>query len=541
MRKNKKGIVFMLFFALLPVVAFAAFTAYMLRMDLIPMRYIVALCVGMAAAAGLCSALTVFSWQLRSALLRILPRVLSMLVSVAMIFGAYYMEQTFAQKQKVFKKAGTVSHVETTTYMLVVEKSSAYKKIQELNRKTVEEGPEDTAQEKAVKNMKSLITPNEVSVTSYDVMPGDLKSGKTDAILIDQATADALSEEEKTFKSDTRIIWKTTVEKGKKTAATATDKTFNLFISGSDSRGSVNATARSDVDMILTINPKTHKVLMTSIPRDYFVTIHGKNAKDKLTHAGILGTDTVVKTVEDFMNIKINYYIKVNFASVTKVVDELGGLNIYVDQDIKLWTYPGQQNKPLSKGWHHMDGKTALAFARERHSYKNGDSHRAQNQQDVLKAIIGKMMSVKMLTNYSSILSSIAGMFVTDFPDSMIDRLVKNQLSEGAEWHFTSYVLESTEEMRYGGYFMPNRKLYYAIPVQSSIDKARSQINAVLGETSAETSDTADQSDASDQNASSVSSSSGASSSGTENTESGSSGNTPDADPDNYTQKEAAM
>ena len=482
MRETKKGIAVMLFFALLPTLTAAVFAAFMLRLNLIPIRYIIVSCIGIFAMAGLCAALTVFSRQHSRAALRILPRILSVFVSIAMIFGSYYIEQTGASKMKVFRKSGALSHVETVTYMVIVRKNSQYRKLQDLDRKTVEEGPENTAQEKAVEKMKEIISPTEVSVTSCDIMPKDLESGKADAIFIDQPTADALHDEEKSFKSSTRIIWKTTVAKGSRTAAAATDKAFNLFISGSDSRGSVNATARSDVDMILTINPKTHKVLMTSIPRDYFVTIHGKNAKDKLTHAGILGTDTVVRTVEDFMKIKINYYIKVNFASVTKVVDELGGLNIYVDQNIRLWTYPGQQNRPLSKGWHHMDGKTALAFARERHSYKNGDSHRAQNQQDVLKAIIGRMMSVKMLTNYSDILDSITGMFVTDFPDTMVDRLVKNQLSEGAEWHFTSYILESTEEKRTGGYFMPNRSLYYAIPVQSSVDKARNQINAVLAE-----------------------------------------------------------
>lgn len=418
---------------------------------------------------------------------KIVCGILSVVLTATSCAAIWYAGNTASFRKKSF---GAARYTEMTTY-LVIARKGRYTKSSQLKGRMVETGPESETQNEALAKLQKKVSVRNVPVTGYDVLDCDLMKDRTDAIMIEDSATSILNETDKSFSSKTTVLMRIRVPRvaSGSAAYTGNGQPFTVFVSGSDSRGGVKETARSDVDMLLTVNPKKKKVLMTSIPRDYFVTIHGKGAKDKLTHAGLLGIDTLKATVHDFMKVKIDYYLKVNFTSVTTLVDELGGIDIYSDQDIKLWTYPGHQNKPLSKGWHHMNGKTALAFARERHSYETGDRHRAENQQAVLKAIAGKLMSGRTLTNYASILKSISSMFVTDIPDSLISDLVTAQL-DGGSWTFSSYILECTEEMRSGGYFMPTRKLYYAIPVQKSMDKARKQIEEMRSEGEAAPSNT---------------------------------------------------
>ena len=218
--------------------------------------------------------------------------------------------------------------------------------------------------------------------------------------------------------------------------------------------------------MLVTVNPKTEQVLMTSIPRDYFVPLANSGKKDKLTHSGLFGTENVVKTIENFMNVQIDYYARVNFKSVEKIVDALGGIDVYSDKSYVPWT---NKSIRIPKGNVHMNGKMALAFARERHAYNDGDAHRAQNQQDVLKAIISKMSSPSILTGYGKLLDAVEGCFQTNMQDSKIKDLVNMQLDKGIKWDFQTTILTGTGKLMTGGAMMPNRKLYYLIPNQQSI------------------------------------------------------------------------
>jgi len=229
--------------------------------------------------------------------------------------------------------------------------------------------------------------------------------------------------------------------------------------------------------MILTINPESKQILMTSIPRDYYVTLANAGQKDKLTHSGLFGTDNVVKTVENFMDIDIDYYGRVNFVSVVDIVDALGGIKVYSDKSFTPYT---NRSIKISKGWQTMDGEHALAFARERYAYASGDAHRVANQQAVLKAIINKMISPAILKSYTKILDAIEDSFSTTISDDDIKELVKMQLDDGAEWDFQSSTLTGTGKMMTGGYMIPNRKLYYCIPDEDSIKENRGYIEKML-------------------------------------------------------------
>lgn len=227
--------------------------------------------------------------------------------------------------------------------------------------------------------------------------------------------------------------------------------------------------------MILTVNPKTKQILMTSIPRDYYVTLANKGKKDKLTHSGLGGIENTVKTMENFMGIDINYYGRVNFTSVIEIVDALGGINI--DSTVAFIGYDGTSFK---KGTNHITGKQALEFSRERHAFGGGDNERVHNQQVVMAGMIKKMISPSIITNYSSVLSSINGSFETNMESGDITGLLQMQISDMASWTIVQKQLTGTGKTMTGGAYMPNNKLYYMIPNEASVAENKQAIQNVL-------------------------------------------------------------
>jgi len=226
------------------------------------------------------------------------------------------------------------------------------------------------------------------------------------------------------------------------------------------------------------VNTNTHKILLTSIPRDYYVPLANSGKEDKLTHSGLFGVENTVKTVENFMDIDIDYYARVNFSTLTTVVDAIGGIDVYSDKDLP--------QLGIKEGTNHMDGKKALSFARERHSYESGDRHRTQNQQDVLTAIIKKVLSPAILTNYNSILSAVSDSFTTNMPADKIKELVSDQLNTNSSWQFSSKFLEGTGTMMKGGYMIPNTKLYYMLPDENSVKENKQAIQSTLNNNTTE-------------------------------------------------------
>ena len=227
--------------------------------------------------------------------------------------------------------------------------------------------------------------------------------------------------------------------------------------------------------MIVTVNPKTKQILMSSIPRDYYVTLANKGKKDKLTHSGLAGPENTVKTMDNFLGIDINYYARVNFTSLITMVDALGGIDL--DSDSSFTAASGDS---FRKGVQHVNGKKALAFARERHAFGGGDNMRVKHQQDVLMAMLKKMMSPAIITNYTGVLNSIAGCFETNMSSDNITDLIQMQVNDMAQWTFTQKQFTGHGVMQTGGAYMPNTKLYYMIPDDSSVSENIAAIKAVL-------------------------------------------------------------
>ena len=281
------------------------------------------------------------------------------------------------------------------------------------------------------------------------------------------------------FESETKEIWHYDITQEIKDISKNVDVTeslFTIYISGIDTSGPVSTVSRSDVNMLVTVNPKTKQILMTSIPRDYYVTLANKGKKDKLTHAGLAGVENSVKTIENFLNIDVNYYARVNFTSLVTMVDALGGIT--VDSPVAFTTMHG--NYHIVKGSNNLNGQQALGFVRERYGLANGDNDRVKNQQRVLTAMLKKAMSPKIITNYNSILNSIAGSFETNMSSSEITSLIQMQLDDMASWDIHQIQLSGRGTSMTGGAYMPNNKLYYMIPNDESVSYCSSLIKKMM-------------------------------------------------------------
>ena len=258
-------------------------------------------------------------------------------------------------------------------------------------------------------------------------------------------------------------------------------KPVNIYISGLDNRSNVvEATGLSDVNMILTVNPKSKILLITSIPRDFYVQLHGTTGiRDKLTHSGAYGIEMGKTTLEDLFEINIDYTIKVGFVSVVNIVDFIGGIDIESDTAFWAYTYPGWY---VHEGVNHMDGAHALAYARERRAYSDGDYHRVRNQQQVFEAIFDKIVNNKdMLYKYDTLLSELSNLYITDIPKEYVTLLVKSQLNNMKSWKVIKQTVYG-ESFMTSCYSLPGWTVLAVEPNMDSINEARTKIEEVLNQ-----------------------------------------------------------
>lgn len=264
------------------------------------------------------------------------------------------------------------------------------------------------------------------------------------------------------------------------------EQPFNIYITGIDQWESEKGRdlERSDVNMIMTVNPVTRKILLTSIPRDSYVKLHTAGQMDKLTHTGVYGVDETINTVEDWLNLKLNYYVKMNFTAVVDVINAIGGIEVYspvsfVPKQRDWWT--------VKEGWQHMNGKQALAFARERKAFEGKDSIRVENQQRVVDAILKKLMtSPALLTSYPDILAAASNNMSTNMTSAEMQEVVKMQLADIGVWDIQMQKIEGEYEMDYVASLTQEQKFQVYKTFPESVDAALAAIDAVMNPTEEE-------------------------------------------------------
>lgn len=314
--------------------------------------------------------------------------------------------------------------------------------------------------------------------TSYLSTYKSLISGEAKAIVLNSVFENIIEAEYPDYASKIKKIYTKKMTKDVETPKVSKDRFFNIYVSGIDTYGPISSVSRSDVNIIMTVNRETKKILLTTTPRDSYVPIAdgGNNQKDKLTHAGIYGVDASIHTLENLYGIDLNYYARLNFTSFLKLIDLLGGVDVHNDQDFT--SLHGKFHFPV--GNVHLDSEQALGFVRERYSLADGDRDRGRNQQKVIVAILQKLTSTEALKNYDSIIKGLQDSVQTNMPLETMMNLVNAQLESGGTYKINSQDLKGTGRMDLPSYAMPESNLYMMEISDSSLESVKAAINDVM-------------------------------------------------------------
>lgn len=404
--------------------------------------------------------------------------VLAVLLAGVFTLGNYYVDTGMDFLGKTF-----VETKEIEEYYIIVRSNSPYVQIEDLNGKELYAfHVEDDIAHRIKNKILTGIVPQEDPVE----MGNSLVNGKIEAVVISSEQYNLLAENIEDFKAKTKIVY--TDEKEIEGQESITDENsnyqigngvFNIYVSGIDVYGKIAKVSRTDANVLVTVNMNTHEILLTSIPRDYYVTLHSKRAKDKLTHSGIYGINETVTTIEDLLDVDINYYLRVNFTTIIDLVDILDGINVYSDYEFTSRVFA---TSPITyhKGYNYLLGIQALAFCRDRDNFKEGDNQRVLNQQYVIEGIIEKLSSsTALLTRYSEILEALSDTFTTNISQEDIQKLVRSQLDTMPKWTVTSYALTGAGASKQT-YSMGAQELYVTIPNQNSVNEAKAKINELM-------------------------------------------------------------
>ena len=381
---------------------------------------------------------------------------------------------------------GFTSHINSTSnyseysMSVVVLKDSDIKNVTQLNSVT---GPTDTDNENIQKLIADIKTSQskELTVeqsTSYLAAYKSLVSGEVKAIVLNSVFENIIESEYPDYASKIRKIYTKNITKEVAAPKVSKNQSFNVYVSGIDTYGPISSVSRSDVNILMTVNRDSKKILLTTTPRDSYVPIAdgGNNQKDKLTHAGIYGVDSSIHTLENLYGVGINYYARLNFTSFLKLIDLLGGVDVHNDQDFT--SLHGKFHFPV--GNVHLDSEQALGFVRERYSLADGDRDRGRNQQKVIVAIIQKLTSTEALKNYSDIIQGLQDSLQTNMPIETMMDLVNAQLDSGGSYKVNSQDIKGTGQMGLPSYAMPDSNLYMMEIDDSSLAAAKSAIQDVM-------------------------------------------------------------
>ena len=410
---------------------------------------------------------------------KIFNTIMLIIINIILVFS--YMQ--FRTAIGLFDNLNSNATVSEYTMSVVVMKNDTAEKLSDLNSASVA-APVSTDGENINKLMKEIrdkekqslnLTESKNYISAYE----ELTTGTSRAMILNSSFEDLITSQHADFKEKTKKIYEYKITKTISTKVKQNvGDTFNVYISGIDTFGPVSSVSRADVNIIMTVNKKTGRILLTTTPRDSYVKIAdgGNNQYDKLTHAGLYGVDSSIHTLENLYGIKIDYYARLNFTSFLKLIDTVGGVDVYNDQSFV--SYGGK--KAFQPGLLHMNSEDALMFVRERYGLTGGDNDRGKNQEKVITAIIKKLTSKEGLSNYQSVIKDLSQSIQTNMPIETAMGLANEQLSAGKDYNVASQALTGTGSMGLPSYAMPGANLYMTQIDEQSLSEVTNNIKEVL-------------------------------------------------------------
>ena len=441
------------------------------KYDILPLKYFIPVLAGLIIIPSIL--IFVMLKRKIKTKIRTICSIFSIILIIILSIVLFYLNKTFSFLDKL--KAGDYY---TENYSIIVMNDKEYSEVNELEETHLEYlNQEQLHINEALEKLNEIVKPQLEEEQDYNVLANKLYNNEVDAIMIEESYRNMIEENKENFSKETKVIYTIEVKTEKPVTAKHVDvkaEPFNVYITGIDTYGSISAVSRSDVNIVATVNPNTHQVLLITIPRDYYVQLADTTGyKDKLTHAGIYGIEKQVKTIENLLDIEINYYAKVNFSSLENIVNALGTVDVYSE-----YSFTGYEGTIFTQGYNKVNGAQALDFARTRKTVSGGDRTRGQNQQALIQAILNKACSKEIITKYSGILSSLEGSFQTNMSTDKMTDIIKKQIDEMAKWNVTSISLEGYDDSAYtySGGSMP---LYVMVPYEDSIEEAKEKIKEV--------------------------------------------------------------
>ena len=432
----------------------------------------------------------------RKAVLNSIGSILAIFFSGVLLFGVVYARHILKTLDQI---AGADTQIETIA--VAVQYSNAAQSVEETAgyHFGAYEGANKEYVEAVIEEVKEANGDLEMNLQYYEtpvVMAQDLLSGNVDAVICNKAYIDLLDAAVGEFSQETRIIlerdFETQIEEedaevvGEGAASevplgirqrgkSVTEQTFNILISGIDTSGPIMTTSRSDVNIIMTVNPLDHRILLTTTPRDYYVFLPGISGeeRDKLTHAGVYGIKTSMRTLENLYDIGISDYIRINFDSLIQLVDALDGIDVNSEVEFKAGKHY------FVKGKNHLNGEEALVFSRSRYQFGSGDNQRGQNQMLVLTAILNKLQSPDLLRDPSEVLDVVGRSMQTSFTSDEIAEVISWQLDTGHDWDIGRQAVIGTGDSQQT-YSMRGMDLYVMWPDEESVRAASEKMKEYL-------------------------------------------------------------
>ncbi len=436
---------------------------------LVPTKYLVAIIVVLLILFGV-----TFGLQYVKNKVYIVGIVLSIILSILQAIGIVYM----LKADKLMADVGGANY-KTDNMIVVVKKDNPASNLMDASMYRF--GTQTAVDQENTQTMLDNINKalgREVKVEQYGTvqeLANALLEGRVDAAVYNQALDGLITDSIEEYSDKVRVLYHYGIETELEQETADVGEPFNVYISGIDVDGPIATNSRSDVNIIMTVNPNTKKILLTTTPRDYYVQIPDISGeqRDKLTHAGIYGVDASMRTLEQLYGIDISYYARVNFSSLVKIVDTLGGVD--VDSDFEF-TAGGYQFK---KGMNHLDGKQALAFSRERYSFEDGDNQRGKDQEKVLTAILNKAMSPAILSNASALIADVSDSVQTNMTQEEMAKFIKMQLNDGASWTIESQAASGNGDTQ-ACFSSGDQPLYVMWPDEAVVQSISAKMNEIL-------------------------------------------------------------
>ncbi|HFI0135670.1 TPA: LCP family protein [Streptococcus suis] len=457
---------------ILYVIVLALFLFTMYRYNILDFRFLNHIITVLSISIVILSVLLM--WRRKA---RVLTTVLLVLSLIATSVGVYGMREVVNFSSRLNSNSAFAEYemsiiVPATSDITDISQLSSVMAPSDYDQENVTALLDDVSKMKSVQLSK---TPTSSYLTAYQSM----MNGETQAMVFNGVFTNILESEDPDFSNKVRKLYTFKVTKQVETTVEqASGDSFNIYISGIDTYGPISSVSRSDVNIIMTVNRATHKILLTTTPRDSYVAIAdgGQNQYDKLTHAGIYGVDASIHTLENLYGIDISNYVRLNFTSFLQLIDLVGGIDVYNDQEFT--SLHGNYHFPV--GNVHMNADQALGFVRERYSLSGGDNDRGKNQEKVIAALIKKLSAPENLKNYQAILSGLEGSIQTDLSLETIMSLVNTQLESGTQFTVESQALTGSGRMDLPSYAMPSSQLYMMEIDQNSLTNVKSAIQSIL-------------------------------------------------------------